>query len=319
MSPQFSTQFGLMQEEVEKLLTDYKLENKIKDVEKWYEGYIFGKNKIYNPWSIINFVSRSEEGCKLYWANTSSNEILRDLIKNSPPLIKKEFSDLLNDVPVTKQLKETVVLRDLKNDEISVYNFLLFTGYLKAFDKQTIEHKTYYKLLLPNFEIREIFEEVIINWINESKFENDKLQMMLKALVEGDIKNFENILSSFVLETLSYFDTEKKNVEKVYQAFILGMLVNLSEDYVINSERESGYGRYDVAVIPKDKSKLAVIMEFKTIDDFNNETKDQALDSAIDQLDERKYETAIIKQGVKNIKKLAVVFDGKRCWVKERS
>ena len=141
--------------------------------------------------------------------------------------------------------------------------------------------------------------------------------MMLKALVTGDIKIFEKILSMFVLETLSYFDTEKKNVEKVYQAFILGMLVNLSNDYDVTSEKESGFGRYDVAVVPKDKSKLAIIMEFKTIDEFDNETKDQALKSAVDQLNERQYETAILKQGIRNFKKLAIVFDGKRCWVKE--
>ena len=319
VSKRFSEYFGLTQKEVEKILHDHNLQKRVEDVKEWYDGYVFGTTKIYNPWSIVNFVTRIEEGFKPYWANTSSNEILRELIKESPPVLKEEFVDLMRDIPVTTYLNENIVLRDVKSDEASIYSFLLFSGYLKAFDamENPEDREIYYKLLLPNLEIKQIFKHVILKWIKESKFENDKLQMMLKALVSGDVETFEYILSLFVLETLSYFDTAGKNVEKVYQAFILGMLVNLSNDYEVSSERESGFGRYDVAVVPKDKSKLAIIMEFKTINEFRDETKDHALASAMEQLNERRYEIAIIKQGIANIKKLAVVFDGKRCWVKE--
>ena len=209
------------------------------------------------------------------------------------------------------------MLRDLQKDETTIYSFLLFSGYLKAFDPQkNQEDEIYHSLLPPNAEIRMIFKDIIVKWINES-FENRELQIMLKALITGDIRLFEKILSKFVLETLSYFDTEKKNVEKVYQAFILGMLVNLSSKYEVESEKESGYGRYDISIIPKDKTKKAIIMEFKTIDEFENESKDQALESAVKQINERQYETAILKRGINDILKMGVVFDGKRVWAKE--
>jgi len=314
---EYKETFGFTEKEVRTLLADHGIAEKMEDVKHWYDGYIFGGTLIYNPWSVINFVSSEDMEFIPYWANTSSNEILRDLIKDSSEVAKEEFSDLLKDLPVTININENIVLRDISNDRITIYSFLLFTGYLKAYDKEVKGRKIYYKLLLPNFEIKEIFEDAILKWINESKFENEKLQIMLRSLVAGDIETFEYILSTFVLETLSYFDTAAGNVEKVYQAFILGMLVNLSNDYDVTSEKESGFGRYDVAVVPKDKSKLAIIMEFKTINEFKKETKDQALESAMEQLNEKKYETAILKQGIENFKKLAVVFDKKRCWIKE--
>jgi hypothetical protein len=316
LSDKFSDKFGLTRPETDQLLKDSFNEDHAQDIEKWYDGYIFGDTQVYNPWSIMNYLSNIKDGFKPYWANTASDEILRELFKESPDSMKEEFSDLLKDIPIIKRLDDNIVLRDLQKDETSIYSFLLFSGYLKAFDKQGQGKKTFYKLLLTNFEVKQIFEDIILKWINES-FENRDLQIMLKALVTGDIKLFEKILSKFVLETLSYFDTEKKNVEKVYQAFILGMLVNLSPQYEVESEKESGYGRYDISIIPKDKTKKAIIMELKTIDEFEEETKDMALESAVKQINERKYETAILKTGINDILKLGVVFDGKRVWSKQ--
>ena len=151
--------------------------------------------------------------------------------------------------------------------------------------------------------------------------DNDRLRKMLLALVQGQVKVFEEILNDFVLTTLSYFSTGKsKDVEKVYQAFVLGLLVNLALDYEVSSEKESGFGRYDISIVPKDikdKSKKAIIMELKTIDEFENETKEMALESAVEQINERQYETGILKRGIKDILKIGVVFDGKRIWAKE--
>ena len=317
LSAKFSDKFGLTQAEVKRLLTDFSHEDKLEQVEAWYDGYAFGENKLYNPWSIINYTANTKDGFRPYWVNTSSNEILRDLIKEGPPVIKQEFSDILKDIPIVKRLDDNIVLRDLIKNDISLYSFLVFSGYLKAFDCTTDEEDNmFYKLLVPNKEIKRIFKDTILKWINES-FENHELQIMLKALVTGDIKLFEKLLSKFVLETLSYFDTENKNVERVYQAFILGMLVNLGGEYEVDSEKESGYGRYDISIIPKDKSKKAVIMELKTIDEFENETRDMALQSALQQINERKYETSVLKRGIKDILKIGVVFDGKRVWAKK--
>ena len=314
---EYSDKFGFTEPEVFDLLKAYNAQDKIDDVRTWYNGYIFGKKVIYNPWSILNFVSSADKEFRPYWANTGSNHIIKNLVKNSPQTVKTEFNDLLNNIPITKRLNESIIFDDLTKNETIVYSFLVFSGYLKAFDKQHIARKDYYKLLIPNFEVKQIFEDVITNWINES-YENYTLQVMLKSLIQGDIKTFEKLLSRFVTETLSYFDTEKRDVERVYQAFILGLLVNLSATHEVYSNKESGFGRYDISIIPKDKTGQAIIMELKTIDKSENETKEAALDNALEQIEEKQYETDIKKRGIKHIKKLGVVFDGKRVWIKTK-
>jgi len=268
---------------------------------------------IYNPWSVICCCSNIEDGYRPYWANTGSKDIIKSLLKDSPQTVKTELHDLLNNVPVTKRLNENIAFQDLIKDETTIYSFLVFSGYLKAFDKQHIARKDYYKLLIPNFEVKQIFEDVITNWINES-YENYPLQVMLKALLENDLETFNDILSDFVLSTLSFFDLHKKRIERVYQAFILGLLVNLSATHEVYSNKESGFGRYDISIIPKDKTKHAIIMELKTI--RSGESKNTALKKALEQIEEKQYETDIKKRGIKEIKKLGVVFDGKRVWIK---
>jgi hypothetical protein len=266
LSAKFSDKFGLAQAEVDRLLRDFSHEDRLEHVRDWYDGYVFGENKLYNPWSIINYTANIKDGFRPYWVNTSSNEILRDLIKEGPPVIKQEFSELLKNIPITKRLNDNIVLRDLKKNDISLYSFLVFSGYLKAFDKQIEGRNTFYKLLLPNFEVKQIFEDTILSWINES-YENDKLRQMLNALIRCDIETFEEFLNDFVLSTLSYFDTEKRNAEKVYQAFILGMLVNLAPKYQVYSNKESGLGRFDISIIPQDTNKTAFIMKLAVVFD----------------------------------------------------
>jgi hypothetical protein len=314
LSDKFSDKFGLTQTEIDELLNDSSHQDRTEEIKDWYDGYIFGENKVYNPWSLINYISNIKDGFKAYWANTSSNEILRDLIKQSPSAVKQEFADLLNDVPVTKRIDDNIVLRDLQKDDIAVYSFLLFSGYLRVSDKVSKGRKTYYKLLFPNFEVKEIIENSILHWINDS-YESSKLRQMLNALIRCDIGTFEEFLNDFIISTLSYFDTEKRNPEKVYQAFMLGMLVNLEGTYEVYSNKESGLGRFDISVVPIDKSKTAFIMELKTIK--KRETKEESLEEAIKQINERKYETEILKRGIINIMKLAIVFDGKEVWVKK--
>ena len=314
LDSEYSSYFGFTEDEVITILKTYNCFDKIDDVRTWYDGYLFGNKRIYNPWSILRFTSSIDKSFKPFWANTSSNEILRDLIKNAPAGVKESLRDLLKDIPVQTRLNKNVVFRDLEKDELTIYSFLTFSGYLKAYDKEHKENKDYYKLLIPNLEVKQIFEDIIEKWISES-FENHKLKIMLEGLVSGDTDLFEEILGDFIIDTLSYFDTQKqKDVEKVYQAFILGMLVNLT-GYEVNSERESGFGRYDISIIPKDKSKMAVIMELKVR--RKKETTQNALDSALKQIYARKYEKGILKTGIKDILKIGVVFDGKRVWVQK--
>ena len=268
---------------------------------------------MYNPWSILNFVASQDSISRTYWANTSSNRLIKDLIAQAPAIVKAEFQDLLQDIPLKKELDENIVFTELTNNERAVYSFLVFSGYLKAFAPEKVNYRHYHTLLIPNQEVKQIFEDVILLWINES-YENRKLQLMLHALVDHDVPAFEEMLSDFVLETLSYFDTQKQDVERVYQAFMLGMLLNLAPAYEIHSNKESGFGRYDISIIPKDMNKRAIIMELKKIG--MHETKDTALTNALKQLETKRYDTEIRKRGIQEISRLAVTFDGKRVWVR---
>jgi hypothetical protein len=191
------------------------------------------------------------------------------------------------------------------------------TGYLKAHYHDFTGSDRIYQIEIPNIELSKIYHTVIETWFNES-IGSKELDDMLNALIANDIKTFERILSKFVLETLSYFNVGRKTkeVERVFQAFLLGMLIGLKDRYEVYSEKESGYGRFDVSVIPKDKSKQAIIMELKSIDTFNNETKDQTLEAALQQIEDRQYEAILRQQGCTNIMKIAVTFDGKRVWAK---
>ena len=314
LSHSYSNKFGFTETEVQQLLTDNDLLSHFSVVKEWYNGYVFGKTIIYNPWSILNYTARYDEGAKPHWVNTASNDLIRELVQNGPSSLQEEFEMLLKNIPLKKRLNENIVFNDLKNDDTTIYSFLVFSGYLKAVDKEHIDKYDYYNLFIPNVEVEIVFHDIIQHWLNHSFDSNTKLRMLLKAVVEGDAKLFEKLLSEFVLKSLSYFMTCGKNIESVYQAFILGMLINLEDRYDVSSEREAGYGRYDIAIIPKDLTQKGIIMELKIIDEFENETKDEALKNAMLQIEDRQYEIELRRRGVQNIVKMAVTFDGKRVW-----
>jgi len=313
---EYSDKFGFTPVELHEIMNYFELSHMEADVQHWYNGYIVGKQEIYNPWSIINFVANVDHHFIAYWVNTSSNDLIKQLIKESPAEVKLLMQDLIKGVPVLKTLNENISFPELFNTADAIFSFLVFSGYLKAEFAEMIKHRNYYNLSIPNIEIRLIFEDIIINWFAES-YENKKVKQLLQSLLTGNIAEFERTFSDLILNTLSYFDTQTKNVEKVYQAFILGMLVNLSETHAINSEKESGFGRYDIAILPKDLNKKAIIMELKIVDSYYEETKDTALDKALQQIEDKKYETNIRNNGYNDILKLGVVFDGKRVWVRE--
>jgi hypothetical protein len=311
---EYSDYFGFLEQEVKAVLRDFDVIEKFNDVKKWYDGYFAADKTIYNPWSIVSFVASQDKEFRPYWVNTGSIGILKELIRKSPQGVKDELYDLLKDIPIEKILNENIVFDELTTDDTALFSFLYFAGYLKAFDCcKKEDDNDYCKFLIPNSEVKIIFTDLIKGLLRE-KFENQKLNIMLKALTDGDIELFEEIFGDFVVETLSYFDTAGKNVEKVYQAFLLGLLVNLSPNYEVNSNKEAGYGRYDISLIPQDISKKAIIMELKTI--RRNETKDIALEKAINQINEKQYEKEALKRGIKDIVKLAVVFENKRVWIR---
>jgi len=313
LNSNFNDKFGFTQEEVSQMLVDFGLDLEIESVRQWYNGYIIGGVDIYNPWSIINFVHNHQHGFKPYWINTSSNDLIKEIIKTSPYSLQTQIKDLLDDKPIVKTLNENISFPDLKNSDDAIYSFFVFSGYLKASFVSNTDKGEFYELSIPNLEVKRLFNDIILLWFKET-FRNDRSTLMLNALFEKDTELFGEILNECVLNSFSAFDVEKRNPERVYQAFLLGLLVSLGNEYEVTSNRESGYGRYDICIIPLDGVKPCIVMELKQI--RISETVDTALSSALDQIERLKYETSIRQRGYSNILKLAVVFDGKRVWVR---
>jgi hypothetical protein len=310
---EFSDKFGFTIPEVKQILTAYNLIENFAEVDDWYDGYKIGDTIIFNPWSILNYINRRR--FDVYWANTSSNDIIKTLVENSTTF-RNDLQILLNKGSIEKVIDPNITFKnkDFNFDDKMLYSFLFFSGYLRCNGKRFVRGKHLCQLSIVNMECQYIFEDSIVGWL-DAGFTNVKLKLMLKSLIEVDLKLFEKILSEFVRDTLSYFDTAKK-VESVYHAFLLGLLVNLY-DYEIISNQECGYGRSDIMILHKENKTLpAIVMELKTIDEFEEETKDSALDSAITQIEDRQYAAKIEQRGYTNIVKFGVVFDGKRVWIK---
>ena len=316
LSKKYSDKFGLTPDEIKLLLSDYELKDEYEKLNQWYNGYCFGDTTIFNPWSIINYVNNIDDGLKPYWINTSSNDLIKKLIIEGKTDLKSDFELLLEQKEITKTINENIVFTDLEKNSNAVWSFLVFTGYLKAYDQKLLSNREHYKLSIPNIEIFTIFEDIIYNWLNEN-IGSDKLEQMLKAFTQGDVTTFELILQDFMINMFSYHDISADEPEKVYQAFVLGLLVNLEENYQIKSNRESGYGRYDVMVIPKDTTQKGIIIEFKKIIKLHNETTETALTKALQQIKEKKYAQELIALGIKDIIEMGIVFDGKRVWVRQ--
>jgi hypothetical protein len=315
VAEEFDDKFGFTEKEMEQLLGDYNLSDRYGDVQKWYNGYNFGKRVIYNPWSIVNFLGSKAKECNPYWINTSDNAIVESLLSKEGKELKEELEQLIRGESVEKAIEEHIVLKDIHTDEDLLWSFLLMGGYLKSTGKKRNEAtgKMIYTLSIPNLEVRTAYTRIIGRFFS-NKIENRKLEIMLKALLEGDIDVFDEIFSDYVVQSMSFFDMGPEP-EKVYHAFVMGLLLWLSPEYQVISNRESGYGRYDILIIPEEKDKLGFIIEFKKV--RRNETVESAVESALKQIDEKKYETELVQRGIKKYKKLALVFNGKEVTTRE--
>ncbi|MFW5892441.1 MAG: PD-(D/E)XK nuclease domain-containing protein, partial [Bacteroidota bacterium] len=305
--------FGFTQQEADNILAEYKLEDQQTQVKNWYNGYYFGDKEIYNPWSILNFADSNGE-FRPYWLSTSANNLVHQIIKDSDKTVKADIQELLNNKPVYATFSENIAFPGLVQTREIILSFLIQTGYLKARFHKFTNQENIYEISIPNQELLNIYQAVVIKWFNDS-IGRSNLNEMLKALISGDSELFGEILSSFVVNYLSYYHTSQDHIEKVYHAFVLGMLIQLQGSYRIESERESGYGRVDVLMTPEDKTKPGIIIELKKI--RVSENKDSAIAAALTQIEERQYETVLRQQGCQHIMKLAVTFDGKRVWVKK--
>ena len=314
LNKQFSDKLGFTIEETKQLLDDANLSEKYDEVMDNYNGYKIGDINILNPWSVLNYVADKGEHTLPYWANTSSNDILVHLVQISSFEFKKNLEKIVkNEIIEEIEINPNITFPLLENDERMIYSLMFFAGYLKCENKEFLGSSYYCDLKAVNKEVLYIFEKIIQEWINGG-YRNSELQAMLKYLLKGEIEYFEEMLNDFIIKTLSYFDVSK-NIEAVYHAFLLGVFVNLKPRYEVISNGESGYGRFDIMILPKrDKSKLAVIMELKKL---KNETPEEALEKALQQIEDKKYDTIAKDRGYHNILKLGIVFDGKKVWIKQ--
>lgn len=316
----FSDKFGFLESDIDGILSYYEKDDISKEknmIKEWYNGYVFGNNIIYNPWSVLNYIDNHEEGFRPYWINSSENVLVKKILSNGNEEIKKELEDLIENKTIEKIIDDNIVMGEIDGSSESVWSFLLMTGYLKAVKKENIEGLLKCKLAIPNKEVYIYFKNMILKWFDDS-LSMLKYKNMLKALTIGDVENFGYVFKTFVLNNLSYFDVSGKEPEKVYHAFVLGMLVSLSDNYEVKSNKESGFGRYDVIIIPKDVSKYGIIIEFKKIDELSKESIEEATEKALKQIDEKKYESELLERGVNNIIKLAIVFKNKEVEITQR-
>lgn len=315
LDERYEENFGLLEEETLEILNYYGLEERINEAKSWYNGYVFGNSVIYNPWSILNFVDNRNSEPKPYWINTSSNDLVKLIITESGPELKKEIEELLRDGTIEKNIYENVVYSEVRNDTNTIWSFLLFNGYLKVVERLNKGGRNKYKVAIPNEEVRTLYEQIIESWFLQS-IKNDKFEIMLKSLIAGDIEVFEKIFKEFVLKTFSYFDTAAG--ESTYHAFVLGLMVALNDKYEIKSNKEYAYGRYDAMMIPKDISNIGIVFEFKSVDKDKKEMLELVADKALKQIADKKYSQELTERGVKRITEIGMSFCGKDVCVKWR-
>ncbi len=316
-SKDYATAFGFTEEEVFHALDEYGLSDKKCDVKEWYDGFTFGNQKdIYNPWSIINFLENKK--IDTYWADTSSNSLINHLIKKSVPEIKELMELLLKRESIEVTFDDQIVFNQLDKSKNAIWSLLVASGYLKIDD---IEYKglllkPWYHISITNLETVSMFANMFAGW-----FENPDARYndFIKSLLNNDLKGMNYYMNKVALATFSYFDTGKNpsetlEPERFYHGFVLGLIVELSDRYEVKSNRESGFGRYDVMIIPLDKSEKAIVLEFKVHENDEEKTLEETVSSALAQIEEKKYDTELINAGVKkeNIRHYGFAFEGKK-------
>ncbi|MFN0037356.1 MAG: AAA family ATPase [Saprospiraceae bacterium] len=313
----FCDKFGFTETEVQAMLRHYDLNGReMADINSWYNGYRFGGTTIFNPWSIINFVDSEDRVLRPYWVNTSGNELLKRLFFAKSNDIRPLLERLVRSEKITVRLSEHLVFKELEENEIAVLNLLYFSGYLRAENPQPEGDFTTFDLSIPNREIRSAYQETVLSWLR-SDLRDDLKDPMLNALLTGDVLTFEEFLSDFVVRVFSFYDAEKNRPEHFYHAFLLGLLVRLDVRYRIRSNIESGFGRYDICLIPRDAAQKGVVMEIKAPNLRRNETLEQALEEAEKQVFRQKYATELADLGVTDVLHLAIAVCGKEVRVKE--
>ena len=299
LSDMYTDSYGLTEEEVEKSLKDYGIEQEISNVKDWYDGYKFGDSEVYNPWSILNFLQYKE--LRAYWVDTSGNDLIKDVLKKITKNTIEALERLFNGEGLKQNISGTSDLSKLLSEE-ELWELMLFSGYLTVEEKIDQDN---YVLRLPNKEVRTLYRKTFF----EKYFgRGSKLLYLMEALTENKISEYEERLQEILLTSVSYNDTRKGN-EAFYHGLIMGMGLYLEGEYITKSNIESGLGRYDFVIEPKNKTKRAYIMEFKATDSIEN--LEEVSKEALEQIENKKYDVSLKQNGVKDITYMGIAFCGK--------
>ena len=318
-SDMYATAFGFTEEEVFAALDEYGYGNLKKEIKFWYDGFIFGEHKdIYNPWSILNFLKKGEIAA--YWVNTSSNVLVSQLIQAGTVNIKKQFERLICGEHIYSTIDEQIVFNRLDGSEQAVWSLLLASGYLKVISRQSyleipVGTDPLYELAITNREVELMFRRMVHDWFSATEQEYNSF---VEALLVCDTDAMNDYMNQVAMNMFSSFDTGKKaskaEPERFYHGFVLGLMVDLQKDYVVTSNRESGLGRYDVMIEPRDKSKNAYILEFKVFNSRREQSLEDTVCAAHAQIEEKQYSALLIAKGIPedHIYKYGFAFEGKK-------
>lgn len=316
-SEKYADAFGFTEQEVFDTLENYGFADKKEEVKYWYDGFCFGSHTdIYNPWSIINYLDKKTVGP--YWTNTSSNTLVGQLIQQGDKYLKETFEKLVKGQSIYAEIDEQIAFEQLDREENAIWSLLLASGYLKVMGFQIEKKygwKRIYELQITNFEVMLMFRNMVSNWFAQaSSSYND----FIKSLLQGDLKAMNVYMNRVALTTFSCFDTGKRpsaeqQPERFYHGFVLGLMVELEGRYVITSNRESGFGRYDVLLEPQNKKDYAIILEFKVFDPDVETSLEDTVQKALNQIEIKKYETVLLQKGIPadRIRKYGFAFCGK--------
>jgi len=315
----YENSFGFTEDEVFSALREQGLSEWQEKVKKWYDGFCFGTMKdIYNPWSITSFLKEKE--LKTYWANTSENTLVSRLIQTGSPDIKMAMEDLITGKQIQTPIDEEIVFSQLDYSNTAIWSLLLAAGYLKVDEicKDTSEDEEIYYLSLTNLEVQKMYMKLIRDWFRKT----GDMTGFVKSMFDGNVREMNRFMNRVALTTFSSFDTGKKPSEKqperFYHGFVLGLLVDHTKDYIVKSNRESGFGRYDVVMEPKDPKDIAVIMEFKVFDREDGEKSlEDTARNALRQIETKKYDTDLLARNIpeNHILKYGFAFEGERCMI----